>query len=374
MNALVSHLTSASELLESAGLWDDLWARSDVTSPTLQAGLIAQWLGHFCPAGRRQSGTNTFHALIVEEQGRWLAALPLVEKRSVGVVRMGAWPANQWSDSGDLLLDPAVAPQPVLDALVQAMESLPWQALRLGDVPIATSRWQQTTAALERAALPYHFRPEMQPGRIDTRGDWESYQQTWSRRHRQQVTRHLRALSQCGRVEFQFHDRIAPTEVEARLSAGFDLEDQGWKGEEGSSVRRTAGMFAFYCGQACELARRKQLRLAMLLVNERPIAFAYGMAAKGTYRSYKVGYAPEFGQYSPGQLLRYHTIEHCFHNPDCLAIDYITPTPAHLHWRPERYQIGRLLIARPTVLGRCLVAAGRHFRRTAAMPPEPANP
>jgi CelD/BcsL family acetyltransferase involved in cellulose biosynthesis len=363
MTASVAHLTSLDELLVAAELWDDLWQRSDTTSPTLQASLIAQWVEQFTVHGACGRVTGSFCALVVEQDGRWMAGLPLVEKRMAGVFRVGTWPANEWSDSGDLLLDPAVDPKPVLDVLADAMDLLPWRVLRLGDVPIETARWQQALVAFERAGLPFHFRPEMLPGRIDTQGDWDTYRQTWSSRHRQQMARHARDLARQGRVELQVLDQLAPDEVEPWLSLGFEIEDRGWKGRQGTSVRRTPGMFAFYLEQASELARRGELTLALLLLDDQPIAFAYGMSAKGTYRSYKVGYDPEFSQYSPGQLLRYRLIERCFQDVRHCGIEYITPTPAHLHWRPERYQVGRLLVARRTVFGRCLIAASQRFGR-----------
>lgn len=347
------HLTSLEELLAATALWDDLWRRSEATAPTLRAALIAQWGRHFVQSEGQEP--PPFRGLVVEKDGRWLAAMPLVAATAAKVLRVGSWPANQWSDSGDLLLDPAVEPQPVLDALAGAFHLLPWPLLRLADVPIEAGRWQQALAAFQRAGMTVQFRPDMQPGRIDTQADWEAYRRSWSRRHRQQMARHARKLAQQGQVELRVLDALEPDEVEPWLSAGFEIEDRGWKGSQGTSVRRTPGLFTFYLEQARELARCGELELALLLLDDRPIAFAYGMCAKGVYRSYKVGYDPEFARYSPGQLLRCRLLERFFQDERHVAVDYITPTPAHLRWRPEAYQIGRLLVARPGVLGRCLV-------------------
>ncbi len=356
------HLTSLAELTAAAAPWDDLWRRSDVASPTLRAAPLAQWVQHFLQPEGTERATHWFRAVVVERGGQWVAAMPLVAGRAAGVVCIGAWPANQWSDSGDLLLDPAVEPQPVLDALAGAFRLLPWPLLRLADVPIESARWQHALAAFRRAGMPLHFRPDMQPGRIDTQTDWDAYRRSWSRRHRQQMARHARKLAERGQVELRVLDRLGPDEVEPWLSTGFDIEDRSWKGARGTSVRRTPELFAFYLGQARELARCGELELAVLLLDNRPIAFAYGMCAKGVYRSYKVGYDPEFAQYSPGQLLRCRLLERFFHDGRHKAVEYITPTPAHLHWRPEPYQIGRLLVARRSLLGRCLVTLARMRR------------
>ena len=355
MSLPVIHLTSLDEFQAAAALWDDLWHRSDAKSPTLRGSLTAQWVAHFGTNHTRKPTNDSFRALVVDQGGRWVAGLPLVGSRVAKMLRAGAWPANEWSDSGDLLLDPDVVPQPVLDALAGAIALLPWSLLRLADVPIDTDRWQQVLAAFERADIPFHFRPEMQPGRIDTQGPWDTYCQSLSRRHRQQMVRHLRKLGERGRVELQLLDQLRPDEVETWLSIGFEIENRGWKGARGTSVMQTPGMFAFYLEQAQELARFGELELALLTLDDRPIAFAYGMCAKGVYRSYKVGYDPQFAQYSPGQLLRYRLLERFFHDGRHRAIEYITPTPAHAQWRPKPYRVGRLLIAPPTWFGRRLV-------------------
>ncbi len=355
MSLPVIHLTSLDELRAAATLWDDLWHRSDAESPTLRCSIIAQWAEHFETYNTRNPTNDSFRALVVDQGGRWVAGLPLVRSRAAKVLCAGAWPANKWSDSGDLLLDPKVEPKPVLDALAGAIALLPWPLLRLADVPVDTYRWQEMLAAFERAGIPFHFRQEMQPGRIDTLVQWNTYRQSWSRRHRQQMARHLRKLEERGRVELQLLDQLRPDEVEPWLSIGFEIENRGWKGARGTSVLQTPGMFAFYLEQAQELARLSELELALLTLDDRPIAFAYGMCAKGVYRSYKVGYDPQFAQYSPGQLLRYRLLERFFHDGRHRAIEYITPTPAHAQWRPKPYRVGRLLVAPPTWFGRRLV-------------------
>ena len=51
-------------------MWDDLWWRSDVSNAAVRADMVAQWLELFARRG-------DFRALVVENQGQWLAALPL---------------------------------------------------------------------------------------------------------------------------------------------------------------------------------------------------------------------------------------------------------------------------------------------------------
>jgi len=324
--------------------------------PTLRAELTAQWVEQFAPRAE-------FRALVVEDGGRWVAALALVGGSVKGMIRAGRLPANEWSVSGELLLDPEAASPAVADALAAAMAELPWPLLWLEDVAIDAPRWRLLADALGRANVSSHYHELLRIGRIDARGDWETYRRTWSRKHRQGMSHHARRLRQLGEVRLELLSRLAPDEVEPWLRRGLEIEDRSWKGRAGTSVLRTPGMFDFYLRQARQLAAWGQLDLAFLTSTGRPIAFAYGLWAKGAFHSIKVGYDPDYAAYSPGQLLRYFLFERLFRDPRCRAIDYIAPSEAHRKWRPETYGVGRLVLAPGGWLGRAALAAYARLRR-----------
>lgn len=344
------HIASIDDLRAAAPAWDDLWRRSAVTLPTVRAELIAQWTERFAPQA-------DFHALVVEDRRQWVAALPLVHRRIARVIGAGGTPSNEWSASGELLLDTAAEPHAALDVLVAGIRELPWQLLRLEDVIPDAPRWKAFLEALARAAVPADYHEQLQIGRIDIDHDWQAYKMRWSRRHRQQMARYARRLSQEGHVQLVMHSQLPPEQVEALMRRGFEVEDRSWKGVAGTSVLRSPGMFDFFCRQAEQLARWGQLELAFLECGSHPIAFAYGLTAKGVYHSYKTGYDPRYATYSPGQLLRYYLFEHFFSQPQRRAIDYMAPTDAHRKWRPTIYAAGRLILAPRGLLGRTALRA-----------------
>ncbi len=339
------HLDSVDQLRAAAPAWDDLWRRSELTLPTLRAGLVAQWVGQFAPRAE-------FHALAVEDQGQWVAALPLVRRKVGRVIDAGAMPTNEWSSSGDLLLDATARVDTALDALVAAMVELPWQLFWLEEVAIDAPRWKAFQAAISRAAVTAHFQEQSQLGRIEIDHDWEAYQRSWSRKHRQQMARHARRLARQDDVQLRVLSELAPQEVEGWMRRGFEVEDRSWKGAAGTSVLQTPGMFTFFTRQAEQLARWGDLELAFLECGKRPIAFSYGLSAKGVYHSYKVGYDLEYAGYSPGQLLRYQLFRRFYGDPQRRAIDCMTPGDAHGKWKPATYAVGRLVVASRRLLAR----------------------
>jgi CelD/BcsL family acetyltransferase involved in cellulose biosynthesis len=347
------HLASTGQLRASAPAWDDLWSRSEVATPTARAEPLALWLDQFTP-------TADFSAVVVEDDGPWVAALPLAGGRIGGIFRAGVLPGNAWSAGGELLVDPAADIEVVLDRLVAALGELPWCLLWLDEVVPAAPRWQALLAACDRAGVPWHEHERFQVGRIEIGHDWEQYKRGLSRSHRQAMAKAARRLEAAGPVHFALRS-LVPSEVEDWLRRGFAVEDRSWKGAAGSSVLCTPGMFDFFFRQARQLAAWEQLEAATLELDGRPIAFAYGAHAKGVYHPYKIGYDPSYAEYSPGQLLFYYLLEWLHNSPQYQALDFMGPlSESTSRWRPDTYAVGRIVIAPRRLLGRIALQAYHH--------------
>jgi hypothetical protein len=156
---------------------------------------------------------------------------------------------------------------------------------------------------------------------------------------------------------------FGPGEAAHGMRRGLEIENLGWKGAAGSSVLQTSAMETFFLQQAELLSQEKQLELAFLESAGRPIAFAYGQAAKGVFHSAKIGYDPAFAEYSPGQLLRYFLLERFFHESGRTALDFLGPlTASHAAWHPQTYAVARLAASLGRATGKIAVAAYAHWR------------
>jgi CelD/BcsL family acetyltransferase involved in cellulose biosynthesis len=382
----IIHFRSLEELRAAASAWDDLWQRCATTFPTLRAELIAQWIEHFAPKAK-------FMAVAVEENGRLTAALPLLRRKIARVFRGGTLPCNEWSSSGDLLMDSemeersgchahacrgheGIAAPPAhphdqrghgtertIDALLAAFQELPISLLWLDEILPESNRWIALLHELKQRKLKTVVRPRWQAGRVEIGGDWRAYQATWSRKHRQNMARSIRQLSQFGTLELRLLSDFAPGEAVRWLRRGWEIEDLGWKGEAGTSVLKTPGIEAFFTAQAGLLAREKQLDLAFLETAGRPIAFIYGQTAKGVFHSAKIGYDPTYADYSPGQLLRYFLLERFHHESGRKALDFLGPlTDSHAAWQPKIYTVGRLASSLGQTVGEVAISAYQHWR------------
>lgn len=345
-------LHSAEEVRAWADRWDRLWQRSEVTLPTVQAEPLAMWLEHFAPKERA-------YVITVEQHGELVAVLPLCFRRVYGRLPVGDLTSNCWLSTGELLVDPQAHRPEVLRQLAAALDRAPWPLCWLDMVPADTPRWQafQTTLRNSRLAVKQHERYRI--GRLPVQGSFERYFAGCSRGHRQSVRKHLRQLQRAGSVEFCYFEQFAADRLEPLLHEVFTLEQQGRKSRAGC-VLHCPGMFAFYRSVAEFLASRRQLRLAMLLLEGKPVAFELGWLAKGVYHCHKIGFAEGFAHYGPGHLLRMKVIERLFADPNCHAIDFQGPmTEAVRRWATQSYPITRVVVAPRRPASRLLMAGYR---------------
>lgn len=341
----IIHVESSEALRDVAASWNDLWLRSGVTLPTARASLVAHWVQTLATEQR-------FHGLAIESDGRFLAAIPLVESRLRGLVKVGRLPCNEWSWAGDLLLDPEAAPD-VVQRLVAAIKELSLPLLWFDGVPLEQPHWQQFLEALRDRDIAYQRHERFRIGVVDLTGDWSNYQSERSRNFRRQLRKIAQRAEELGGVALSLHRPTDAGELERLLQRGFEVEDRSWKGRDGTSILKSPEMCSYLREQALLLAEMGQLELYFLEFGGQPIAFEYGMASKGTYFSPKVGYDEEYSHLTPGQLLRLKMIEQFFADPARKTWDFLGPlAEATDRWTTSTYAIERLVVATGGISGR----------------------
>ncbi len=351
----IIHLTSIDDLRSVAPAWDDLWWRSDVALPTARAELLAQWLARF-------AAHKDFHAFVVEEDGRWVAALPLISRRLAGVLSAGTLPCNPWSPCGELLLDSSADTSSALDAMLAAAGNEAWQWLWLNDTVLHSTRWRAFVNACDRANAARATHERYQVARIKIAADWKVFQKNLSRAHRQATSKAVRRLDDEGEVRFEMLSHLEPSNVRPWLEKVFEVEDRSWKGVRGSSVLRSPGMFEFFLAQAEQLAEWGQLEIAVLELEGHAIATLYGFSAKGVYYAHKIGYDPRFAHFSPGQVMFWNILERLHADGHWQAVDCLGPlTEAIARWRPATYTIGRVAVAQRRLVGRAAMHAYQNW-------------
>jgi CelD/BcsL family acetyltransferase involved in cellulose biosynthesis len=349
-------LDSTGALRSAAGPWDDLWQRSDAASPAGRAGLVALWIEHYMPR-------TTVQALVVEQDGQFLAALPLVGRRLKGILQVGSLPVNAWTGCGDLLLDPAVDSGRVLDCLVRGVAELPWGLLWLPRVAFDSPRWGALRGAAERAGMSVASREHHRVGVVRIGRDWPAYFGGLKGDFRRGQKRYSKKIEEAGGAELKVHRNLEPHEVDAAVERGFDIEHRSWKGSGGTSAFKNPVHWEYYRREARWLAAHGHLELVFLEVGGQPAAFDYGWRSKGVHFTTKIGYAETFGRLAPGQQMLLRLLEQLHADNRCHALDFAGPyVDFHRAWTAESYPVGPVLVAARGILSRSVFHAYAHLR------------
>jgi CelD/BcsL family acetyltransferase involved in cellulose biosynthesis len=351
MSLTIRKLRSINEFRAMAGAWDDLWARSSCHEPMARAAFVAHWVESFAPR-------TPFCAVTVEDDGRLVAAIPMLERRLKGVFKVFALPTNHWATNGDLLLDPAVDAAQTLDALVAALGDDGPPMLWFDRVPYDGPHWLEFQAAIQRADGLVGRREAYHTAFIEIGDDFDAYEAGLAGSHRRNCRSRAKSLERTGGADGFVCGSGEAEQLNQLVHRGFEVEDRSWKGTAGTSVLKSPGMLEFYQAEARLAAELGHLDLSFLEHQERAIAFAYTMHAKGTYFEIKLGYDEQFKKFGPGHLLLRHKLRRLFADPSAGRLDCRGPViPWILNWTDRTYPVGRLFAAPPTLLGRTLFRA-----------------
>ncbi len=352
-------LRSCAELRAVASQWDELWLQSAVTTPLARAESIAQWHEHFAPEAR-------LAVAVIADGSRFLAALPLVGSTIAKVIPCGKLPTDPWSISGDLLCTADAYSTGALEQLVVALERIGWPLLHLESVAFEAPHWQQLRALAAGRGWSLAEHEDYRFGCI-TIDDWTAYEAAWSGNHRRHMRKALKRIEAEGGMRFEITRNNPRVEVAPLLQKCFEIEHRSWKGAAGSSVLGTPGKFAYFCRLAEQMSEWGHWHVSIVEHQDWPIAFSFGLTAKGVYFAPKIGYDDGFSRLTPGQILFYKLLK-TFHDERTVqSVDFWGPiTEATGKWNTHDYPRGRLIMAPPRLGSRTLFRSlqrGREYVR-----------
>jgi hypothetical protein len=133
-----------------------------------------------------------------------------------------------------------------------------------------------------------------------------------------------------GAGELSLNVYTNPDEVERALSEVFEIEKKSWKVAEGSAIMSDSKRVKFYSLLAEKTANAQWLRVYVLKLDNRAIAFDFGLFFEKTYYMLKTSYDEQLNAYSPGVVLRNYVVKDLFDH-GCLEHDFL--------WGSESYKL-----------------------------------
>lgn len=243
--------------------------------------------------------------------GCLIAVLPLLLRRSFiyGLpVRELSAMANVHSGRFDMLAEnPLEAAHAFLDVL---LEQADWDVLKLIDVPQGGAAEALLDAA-GSAGLRSGRWASMNSPYIQLPTSWSEMEKTLSSHFRANLRRRRKRLADKGTISFDLCDGSTDAELTALLDEGIRLEARGWKGRGGTAICQSPDTLGFYSALAKQAKSEGQLRLRILRLNGKAIAFHYALQDGPRYLLLKPTYDEAHREVGPGHLLMEAVLQDC---------------------------------------------------------------
>ncbi len=323
--------------------WNELVERTD-DQIFHRHEFIATWLKHFAKG-------SLYVCTLRDSQGRLVAALSLLRSWShlYGLpFRQLRSAANDHSGRFDLIADqPARASSAFLNFLDGQGG---WDSLVLTDLPRSGRARILEKVASEEGLTTGRWSGAQSPCR-HLPSTWPELESQLSSGFRSNLRRRRRRLDALGLVRAE-----RCTDSDSLVASGIALEAQGWKGRAGTAIAQDAATLGFYTELAQVLAAQGQLALWALYLDDRLIAFQYGLEYQGSYALLKPAYDEEFSRYSPGQLLMAEVLRDGIAR-SLTQVDFLgEDMPWKQDWKPVASAQDWLFVFRASAYGRLLSA------------------
>jgi CelD/BcsL family acetyltransferase involved in cellulose biosynthesis len=278
------------EALESlAGEWDLLVRAMPRPSPFLLHGWLVEWWRHYGRSGH-------LAVVIARRDGRLVGAAPLFVHRAHGV-RVARFLGGHESALADLLIAEGEPGSTAL-WLLDEVRRQPFDYVDLFGLPeVSTFAAVGDVPLIERAEAPVLL---MEDG-------WEAaYTAKTSSKRRNLHRRRLRQFGELGPVEFS----VGRTreELEPMLEIAFRLHSLRWQGRPDGSTFGTEEGRQFHRAALHRLAPDGVLRIVLMRVDNRPVAFHYFFVIGKTMVVHRLGFDPELSRLSPGLIATLETL------------------------------------------------------------------
>jgi CelD/BcsL family acetyltransferase involved in cellulose biosynthesis len=305
-SAQVVEITDLASFASMKNEWDDLVARTR-DEVFYRHDFLRIWLSNFSAGAQAR-------ILTARNQGRLVAALPLVEERTTlyGVpIRQVVSASNAHSCRFDLIAEDP--PEAAALFFRHLTANRTWDVLKILDVPDGGGAWHFLDAA-RATGLPVGTWESLRSPFVPLPTSVDDYQAKLQTKFKANLRRRRKKLEEKGAVTFE---RVtAGPDLEAKLEEGFALEQSGWKGKRGTAMAQDNKTRGFYTELARSMSYQDKLVLYFLRVNGRAVAFHYALVHGQRYLLLKPGYDEALKECSPGQLLVEEVIK------DCIARGY----------------------------------------------------
>ncbi|MBI3894993.1 MAG: GNAT family N-acetyltransferase [Acidobacteria bacterium] len=312
-------ISDSDSLIGMESLWNRLLDEAGIDYPFLTHQWVRTWWECF-GAGKK------LHVLLVKDGDEVIAIAPLMltRRKFYGLpLRCLEFIANVHTPRFDFIVTrrPAEAYRAIWASLTEQRRL--WDVLLLCQVPSDSRTREEIARLAAQENLHYGQWCSAHSPYLTVQGTWENYFKQLHSKHRANVRRRLKRLSELGEVEMERISSEQP--LESALEEGFRIEGAAWKDRNGTSIHAQPESRFFYTKLGQRFLRQGWLQLCFLTVGGRRVAFHYSLGYNNKVYLLKPGYDPEHAACSPVNLLCFLFLQKAFDNGlgefDFLGVD-----------------------------------------------------
>jgi len=286
--------------------WDEL-LESYHNLPFYSWTWYSTWWNHF-------GQTSDLFVLVAQEHpGRIDGIAPLLRSRTYirGLpVKEIHFLDNAIGPRNGIFLRPGDVGHRALRGMVQCLveHRREWDLATLTNMDVESPYMRDLILEAQHAGMRVVNSPARQTPYIQIDGDFSAYwADNFNSKHRSNVTRHLRMSNQRG--QYRVIDYTAANDMAVALGLAFQVSANSWKGRLGTHMNGRPDREGFYRDLTALLAERRQVRIWLAMLDNRPIAVSYQLVSDKAVHSLVSDFDDSFRDLAPGNVLLYHILQ-----------------------------------------------------------------
>ena len=265
--------------------------------------------------------------LIIRSHDTTIGIVPLcvrTERYNIGKVRVLTYPLNDWGTwYGPIGPNPSACLAAAFDYLRQRERS--WDMIDLRWVPHTEGSHNSTENAMHLAGWSPNLRSSQQVSIIKFAGStWSEYFGQLSKKWRHEIRRQSRVLERNFEVTFERHRPSGSAYGDDNPNWNMfqecvEVSRQSWQSQSQSGNTLCHNYVLDFLRTCHEIAAREgMVDMAILRLNNEPVAFQYNYIYDGRLYGLRMGFNKAFTPYGVGKVLLLRFIEDSFERGDQL--------------------------------------------------------
>jgi CelD/BcsL family acetyltransferase involved in cellulose biosynthesis len=263
--------------------WNELLARSGVSSPFLRPSWLRVWIDERAPAGE-------LIVLGVREGEQLIGLMPLLRRGD----ELSLAGDSEICDYADVISSDETRGI-VLDALFSHLKGMSWRLLKLWGLRADSPTFGSLGVAATQAGFSVDVALEAVCPRVTLPATWDEYLQGLSKKDRHELRRKIRRLTETGEV--REYALSAPGEIAEALPDFLHLHTIS---RQDKAAFMTEDMQRFFRKMATTLAEEDLIRLYFLELDGERVASVLAFDCGEELWLYNSGFDPEFASVSVG--------------------------------------------------------------------------